>query len=85
MKYSDLPTFVRESSVFDQHDIDILLQANKIPSDEEIDTIRDEPQIYDLLNAFIGDESSRSTNLQIYAKNLLEKGDFNKAWKVILL
>lgn len=85
MKFSDLPPFVKVSSVFTEAELQQLLCIEQLPDDIEVDVIRDEPEIFDLLNAFIGDENSRLIHLQLYAQMLLKRGDVAQAWKVILL
>lgn len=85
MKFSDLPPFLKSSTVFSKMEIQQLLTVEELPDEDAIDAIRDEPEIYDLLNAFIGDESSRSVHLQLYAKRLLKNNDVIQAWKVMLL
>jgi hypothetical protein len=85
MQFSDLPPFVKVSSVFTAAELQQLLCVEQLPDDIEVDAIRDEQDIFDLLNAFIGDENSRSIHLQLYAQLLLKKGDIEQAWKVILL
>ncbi|UIR57908.1 hypothetical protein LZQ00_08815 [Sphingobacterium sp. SRCM116780] len=85
MQFSDFPTFLKESSVFSDAELQLLLTTDQLPSDREIDAIRDEPEVYDLLNAFIGDENSRTIHLQLYAKELLKNNQVLQAWKVILL
>ena len=85
MQFSDLPPFIKISSVFTEEELKQLLTTDQLPTDAEVDAIRDEPEIFDLLNAFIGDESSRLIHLQLYAQVLLKKNKIDKAWKVILL
>lgn len=85
MQFSDLPPFVQFSTVFTAEELQQLLLVDRLPDDSEIDAIRDEPEIFDLLNAFIGDESSRLLHLQLYAQTLLKMGAVEQAWKVLLL
>lgn len=85
MKFSDLPPFVKVSPVFTAVELQQLLHVEQLPDDIEVDEIRDQPEIFDLLNAFIGDESSRLIHLQLYAQILLKRGEIEQAWKVILL
>lgn len=85
MKYESLPAFVRESTVFNEDEKLLLTHVNTIPTDIEIDLIRHLPEIQELTNAFIGDESTRDTHLQLKAKEYLVQGNIIMAWKVILL
>lgn len=85
MQFSDLPSFIKVSPVFTAEELKQLLTVERLPDDAEIDQIRDEPEIFDLLNAFIGDDSSRLIHLQLYAQDLLKNNKVAQAWKVILL
>lgn len=85
MQFSDLPPFVQVSAVFTAEELQQLVLVDQLPDDAEVDAIRDEPEIFDLLNAFIGDESSRLIHLQLYAQILLKRGEVEQAWKVLLL
>lgn len=85
MKYESLPAFVRESTVLNEEEKLLLTRINTIPTDIEIDLIRHLPEIQELTNAFIGDENTRDTHLQLKAKEYLVQGNIVMAWKVILL
>lgn len=85
MKYADLPLFIQHSTVFNAGDIDKLLQMDHLPDEGEVDDIRHLPEIQELTNAFIGDDSTRNTHLQLKAKDYLRSGEIEMAWKVILL
>lgn len=85
MQFSDLPPFIKISAVFTEDELLQLLTVCQLPDDAAIDAIRDEPEIFDLLNAFIGDDSSRALHLQLYAQVLLKNNEVEQAWKVILL
>lgn len=85
MKFEDLPTFVRESTVLDTQDKMKLASLESLPSALEVDAFRMIPTIQELTNAFIGDESTRDTHLQERAKEYLSEGNIESAWKVILL
>lgn len=62
-----------------------LAACERLPDDAEIDDMRMHPDIRDILQAFIGDEGTRSTHLQLAAKRYLARGDVHTAWKVLLL
>ena len=81
----NLPSFVQESTIFSDDEKRILSSVSSIPTDAEVDAIRFLPEIQELTNAFIGDESTRDTHLQLKAKHFLAEGDIEMAWKVMLL
>ncbi|ERJ59957.1 hypothetical protein [Sphingobacterium paucimobilis] len=85
MVVNDLPSFVRNSVVLSAADKAALAHIESIPTEIEVDGIRGLPEILELTNAFIGDESSRDTHLQLKAKEYLDRGDLVMAWKTLLL
>ena len=80
-----LPVFIRESAVLTAEEIDRLAAVESLPDEQAVDQIRLLPDVRDLLQAFIGDESTRNTHLQLKAKEYLALGDVDMAWKVLLL
>ena len=85
MHCDQLPPFVKESSVFSTEDKIKLAQIVRLPTPQEVDEITSLPEIYELLNAFIGDQSSRNVHLQLKAKEYLQDNQLDMAWKVLLL
>ena len=85
MDYAQLPKFIRESTILSEEEKLQLCELEEIPSALEVDGIRSLPEIQELTNAFIGDESSRDTHLQLKAKNYLVQKNITMAWKIILL
>ncbi len=85
MEIARLPTFIRDSTVLTTEEKKSLAAAGYIPDEHAVDSIRLLPEIRDLLQAFIGDESTRDTHLQLKAKTYLAIGDVAMAWKVLLL
>ncbi|QBQ41561.1 hypothetical protein E2P86_10535 [Sphingobacterium psychroaquaticum] len=85
MDYNKIPSFIRESVILDASDLSRLASIDHIPSDQEVDAIRSIPEIQELLNAFIGDVSTRTTHLEIKAKERIAANDIPMAWKVLLL
>lgn len=81
----DLPFYIRNSSILTDIDKDKLASVVELPSEMEVDEVRTLPNIQDLLNAFIGDDTSRSTHLQLLAKEYLSNKDIAAAWKILLL
>jgi len=85
MSYTNLPAFVRNSTVFTLDEKEKLASLNVLPTEMEVDKFRLEPTIQELTNAFIGDESTRDTHLQEKAKEYIAANDIISDWKVILL
>ncbi len=83
--YNELPPFVKQSTVLTAFEKEKLCSIDHIPDDSEIDTIRHLAIVQELTNAFIGDESTRDIHLQLKAKEFIENGDIEMAWKIILL
>lgn len=85
MQKSDIPNFISTSGVFNAQDLEQLASIDQIPSDHEIDSFKYEPEIQELLNAFIGDENTRITHQLLKAKEFLNQGRIEEAWKLMLL
>ncbi|WP_293955251.1 MULTISPECIES: hypothetical protein [unclassified Sphingobacterium] len=85
MDYNQLPVFVRESNIFTENDKIKLAQIERLPTPQEVDEITSLPEIYELLNAFIGDQSARNTHLQLKAKYYLQDNQLDMAWRVLLI
>ncbi|MGX1641263.1 MULTISPECIES: hypothetical protein [unclassified Sphingobacterium] len=85
MQKSDIPNFISSSGVFNVQELEQLASIEAIPTDGEIDSFKYEPEIQELLNAFIGDESTRITHQLLKAKEFLNQGRVEEAWKLMLL
>ncbi|MDM1294071.1 hypothetical protein HX021_07150 [Sphingobacterium sp. N143] len=85
MNYDQLPAFVKDSSVFTENDKIKLAQVDRLPTPEEVDDVSSLPEIYELLNAFIGDPTTRNIHLQLKSKEYLQDNQLDMAWKVLLL
>ena len=83
--YNELPTFVKQSTTLTTLDKEKLCSIDHIPSELEVDKIRHLDSVQELTNAFIGDESTRNIHLQLKAKEFIDNGDIEMAWKIILL
>jgi len=85
MQKSDIPSIIVNSGLFNETDLEKLISIDHIPSDLEIDLFKYEPEIQELLNAFIGDESTRMTHQLLKSKEFLDNNEILKAWKMALL
>jgi len=80
-----LPRGVRNSYVLTGNDLGMLGNIESIPTDEEIDLVRQLPAVKEVMDATIGDSVNRQRELHELAKEMLEKGQISNALKVVLL
>jgi len=81
----EIPNFVTASNIFTEEEINALKSVKHLPEETEIDAYQYQPEIQELLNAFIGDESTRRTHQLLKAKELIQRNEVLNAWKIILL
>lgn len=81
----EIPNFVTASNIFSEEEINKLKSIDQLPAETEIDAYQYQPEIQELLNAFIGDESTRITYQLLKAKELIQRNELLNAWKIILL
>lgn len=80
-----LPASIRNSAVLTGNNLGQLGNVESLPSDEEIDAFRTDPELRQILDATIGDSQTRERELHHYARKLLESKEVIKAWKVLLI
>jgi len=80
-----LPSGVRNSYVLTGNDLGKLGNVEKIPSEEDIDLIRNIPAVKEVLDATIGDAVNRQRELHELAKEMLRNDEVLNALKVVLL
>lgn len=80
-----LPHGVRNSYVLSGNDLGMLGNIEKVPSEEEIDLMRNHPAVKEVLDATIGDGVNRQRELHELAKEMLSRGEVPDALKVVLL
>ena len=74
-----IPSFVRESAVFDGNDLGMLGNVESLPTSEEIDIfVKENFAVKGVLS------SADEENVHLKAKEYLEKQDAISAWKVLL-
>lgn len=79
-----IPDEVRNSTVLTGNNLGRLGNVEKLPTQEEIDAFSHDPTIREMRTRFINDKESFMDHLHQYAKELLELGDLDTAWKVLL-
>lgn len=80
-----LPKAVRNSKVLTGNDLGILGNAAQLPTNEEIDAVRNLPEVKDIMDATIGDAGNRERELQQLAQQWLNAGNVKDALKLVLL
>ena len=80
-----LPQQIRLSPILTGNHLGQLGNVEMLPSEEEVECIREETEIRDILNAFIGDKATLQIHLHRKAAELLDVGNVKKAWQVLLL
>jgi flavin reductase (DIM6/NTAB) family NADH-FMN oxidoreductase RutF len=80
-----LPFAVRNSTVLTGNDLGMLGNVEQLPTDDEVDAIRWNSNVKDILDATIGDETNRLRELHELARQFLAAGNVSDALKVVLL
>lgn len=80
-----LPQHIRQSTVLTGNHLGQLGNIEVLPSESELEVLRGDPDIRDMLNTFIGDKATLQLHLHRRAAKLLDDGKVAQAWKVLLL
>ena len=80
-----LPFEVRNSKVLTGNDLGMLGNIEHLPTAEEIDALRSHASVKEVLDATIGDGTTRTRELHELAKNFLDNGEVLNALKAVLL
>lgn len=80
-----LPQSIRNSKVLTGNNLGQLGNVEQLPSDDEVEMIKDQPEVKDLLDATIGDATTREIQLHTLAKAWLDEGKVVDAWKLLLI
>lgn len=80
-----IPYAIRNSKILTGNNLGQLGNVEHLPTDEQIDDYIQSPEIKELLDATIGDSSTRETQLHLKAKQLLDEGRVEEAWNILLL
>lgn len=80
-----LPKGVRQSYVLTGNDLGMLGNVENIPSEDDIDLIRLQPEVKEVMDATIGDPTNRERELHELAKTFLQRGEPIDALKIVLL
>jgi hypothetical protein len=80
-----LPKAVRNSIVLTGNDLGKLGNIEHLPTDDEIDAVRNVAEVKEILDATIGDANNRERELHELAKDWLAQGKVSEALKIVLL
>lgn len=79
-----IPSSIKNSDILTGNNLGQLGNVEQLPTDQEIEEFQFDQELRLILNATIGDNRTRTHELHRYAKNLLEQGKVQDAWKVLL-
>jgi flavin reductase (DIM6/NTAB) family NADH-FMN oxidoreductase RutF len=80
-----LPLEVRNSMELTGNDLGLLGNVEALPSAAEIDNMRTDAAVKEVLDATIGDSGTRTRELHALAKDFLRQGRVSDALKIVLL
>jgi flavin reductase (DIM6/NTAB) family NADH-FMN oxidoreductase RutF len=79
-----IPFAIRNSKVLTGNNLGQLGNVETLPSDDTIEAFALQPGVKEILDATIGDSQTREMQLHLKAKQLLDAGKVEDAWKVLL-
>lgn len=80
-----IPHNIRNSKVLTGNNLGQLGNVEVLPTDDEVEAYTSVGELKELLDATIGDNQTRELQLHLKAKQLLDDGLVNDAWKVLLI
>lgn len=80
-----LPQHIRQSPVLTGNHLGQLGNVDALPPENEVEALRRDPEVKELLDTFIGDPATLRIHLHRRAAALLDSGDVPMAWKLLLL
>lgn len=80
-----LPFEVRNSMELSGNDLGMLANVEHLPGPDEIDEMRSNAAVKEVLDATIGDAATRTRELHGLAKEFLRQGEVSDALKIVLL
>jgi flavin reductase (DIM6/NTAB) family NADH-FMN oxidoreductase RutF len=80
-----LPESIRHSDILTGNNLGQLGNVDHLPSDSEVKEYAKEPGIRGIFQGTEGDQSAREKQLHLKAKELLDEGKVNEAWKTLLI
>ena len=80
-----IPEAIRNSSILTGNNLGQLGNVELLPSADEIDALRSDREIQEILRESLNDPALREVRLHSMAKSLLATGNVHAAWKVLLV
>lgn len=80
----NIPSSIRNSNVLTGNNLGKLGNVEAIPEENEIEIYASQPVIQELRLKYKDDKEKFLKHLHLYAQELLEKGDVETAWKILL-
>jgi hypothetical protein len=80
-----IPYSIRNSKVLTGNNLGQLGNVEVLPTDDAIEAYAQSDEIKELFDATIGDSQTRELQLHLKAKQLLDEGLVDDAWKVLLM
>ncbi|HEY1009538.1 MAG TPA: flavin reductase family protein [Daejeonella sp.] len=79
-----IPLAIRSSHILTGNNLGQLGNVEHLPADDEIAQFQSDPELKQIMDATIGDNTNRERELHQYARRLLEEGRVIEAWKALL-
>jgi flavin reductase (DIM6/NTAB) family NADH-FMN oxidoreductase RutF len=80
-----LPDDIKNSKILTGNHLGQLGNVMELPNEDDVKLFELEPEIKDILDFTIGDQQTRSIQLHLKAKEYLDCGMVEEAWKVLLI
>jgi len=80
-----IPTSIRHSSILTGNNLGQLGNIEELPTAREIELLKDDREVQQILSETENDPQLREVKFHAKAKALLDRGDVQNAWKVLLL
>ncbi len=80
----NIPEPIRNSEVLTGNNLGRLGNIEKLPSDEEVAAFKENQELSNILSNHADNKESLEYHLHLMAQRLLEKGEIESAWKVLL-
>ncbi len=80
----EIPENIRDSEILTGNDLGKLGNVEALPTREEVDQFSEEPEVSAILEYFPDNPDDQLIEIHKLAKNYLDQGEVEKAWKTLL-
>lgn len=80
-----IPTVIRNSKILTGNNLGQLGNVEVLPVAEEIELIKNSPGIKEIISETMSEPELREVKIHSWAKKLLDSGDVQTAWKILLI